>query len=49
MKLLMLANVFMGFSNLSTEQHLSSTDAEGLMFRPVLTYHITTVAQSSDL
>jgi hypothetical protein len=31
-----MAYVFMGFSILNTEQHPSSTDAEGLMFRPVL-------------
>jgi len=39
----------MSFSNFNTEQNLSSTDAEGLMFRPVLKYHITTVARSSEL
>jgi hypothetical protein len=39
----------MGFSKFSAEKPLSSTDAQGIMFRPVLKYGIKTVAQSLEL
>jgi len=50
MNLLMIVNVFL-WAFLTTEQNsiFLPADAEGLMFRPVLTYHITTVAQSSEI
>lgn len=39
----------MSFSKLSTEQHISSTDAKGIIFRPILKYDIKTVAVSRAL